>query len=291
MNMDVSIIVPVYNMEKYIVRCLHSLLNQITNCHYEVIVIDDGSVDQSVALIKQHFGNNPKLRLITQSNQGVSKARFSGIEASVGTYLAFVDSDDYVELDYVEKLYQAALINQADIVCCDYYNEFSHTKFKSMLKLKAQVLSNYEGLHHVLHDFKMRSYLWNKLYKKSLFAKIEIVHLKYFEDLSIMPQLFYYANQIVVIKDCLYHYVQRNGSAMHGNSELKLEHYVEALKVIKNFLQDQQIITEFATDYNFLCDKVILSLFIMLPKGKTIDKLKILRKYYQQINELKKGVK
>lgn len=289
--MQVSIIVPVYNMEKYVVRCLHSLLNQLTTCNYEVIVVDDGSIDQSVALIKQYFDNNPKLKVLKQSNQGVSLARYNGLKASKGDYIAFVDSDDYVEFDYVDKLYQSAILNQADIVCCDYYNEFNDIKFKSIFKLKAQVMSNLDGLRYVLHDFKVRSYLWNKLYKRSLFEKIEIVHLKYFEDLSIMPQLFYYANKIVVINDCLYHYLQRDGSAMHANSELKLAHYVKALQAIKQFLVKEDIINIFAKDYLFLCDKVSLSLFIMLPSGKLKDKLDSLNKYYLEIKQLKKGVK
>lgn len=117
---DVSVIVPVYNVEKYVEKCLMSLLAQDCNCSYEIIVVDDGSGDGSSAIVDRMAEGSDIIRIFRQPNSGVSAARNNGLLYARGKYVIFVDSDDHVEPNYISALYQAAEDNGAQIACCNY---------------------------------------------------------------------------------------------------------------------------------------------------------------------------
>ncbi len=263
----ISVIVPMYNLKKYIRRCLNSLIKQDIKVNYEIIVIDNGSSDGSGKLVEPYLIKYPFIKMITQENQGVSGARNTGLKHASGTYLVFVDGDDFVDKQYLSKMYDMMIRKQCDIVCCSYYNYFENSKkqMKSILVHQEEVLPSHIAMKQLLHDLTIRSYLWNKMFKRSLFEEGNIFFgtLNYFEDFELMPKLFYYASNIGFIHDSLYYYVQREGSAMHTNSYQKLEQYVIALKKIKAFLIEKKLFPKVENDFRFLCLKVALSIVMM----------------------------
>ena len=165
--MKVSIIVPVYNMEKRLNKCLDSIINQ-TYKNIEIIVINDGSKDNSLDIIKSY--HDDRIKIINQDNQGISVARNNGIKASSGDYLCFVDSDDYIETNMIDELVNKISIDKSDIVVCDYYM-FDETNKKVMNV-------GYDGLFggslydnpNMIRDIDYAP--WNKIYKKELFDGI-----------------------------------------------------------------------------------------------------------------------
>ena len=118
--MKVSIIVPVYNMEKRLNKCLDSLINQ-TYKNIEIIVVNDGSMDHSLDIIREYQAKDSRINVINQRNMGISEARNNGLAIATGDYLCFADSDDYVELDMIEELVNKITTDKSDIVVCDYY--------------------------------------------------------------------------------------------------------------------------------------------------------------------------
>ena len=121
----VSIIVPVYNCEKYIERCMDSLINQ-TLTDIEIIVIDDESKNATFEILKEYEKKDKRIKLLTKKNSGVSSSRNKGIELAIGKYIAFVDGDDWIDLDCVEKMYDVAEKNKTDITMCSYTREFKN---------------------------------------------------------------------------------------------------------------------------------------------------------------------
>lgn len=266
-EIEISVIVPMYNLKKYIRRCLNSLIKQSIKTSYEIIVINNGSTDGCEKLVQPYLKQYPFIKMISQENQGVSGARNTGLKHAKGKYIAFVDGDDFVTKDYLKRLYETIINTHSDISCCCYYNYFENSKkkIKSMMNHQEEVLSSTQAMKQLLHDLTIRSYLWNKMFKKSLFQQEEVCFgkLNYFEDFELMPKLFYHANKIAFISDHLYYYVQRDTSAMHTPSYEKLEQYVIALEQIKIFLINKNIFNEMKYDFMFLKLKVQATLLMM----------------------------
>lgn len=214
----ISVIVPVYNVEMFLDRCIESLLKQNYKDE-EIILVDDGSTDNSGMICERWAEKDSRIIVVHQENKGLSGARNTGISKAKGDYLAFVDSDDFVEPEYLEKMYQRIVENDADIVFCNYRftdekgketNDRFYSHFSS-----DRVLDGYD----VLMLFENKSYFtffdvcWNKLYKRKLFAAVEFPEgISRIEDISIMPYIYHKAKRICAIEDVLYNYVCREAS-------------------------------------------------------------------------------
>jgi len=204
----VSVIVPVYNMERYLNLCLSSLVHQTFN-DYEVIIINDGSTDTSLDIIKNYQKEYPNLiRFFSFENQGISKSRNYGIKVSRGKYIAFIDSDDYVDITFLEDMYNKIKKTDADICVCDYYtinekNEVVENKLDSFGE--DSILKNPQLL------WKINSAPWNKLFKKNLFKNFKYDNIKY-EDLLLISKLLCESNKIVKLDKCLNYYRIRENS-------------------------------------------------------------------------------
>ena len=205
--MKISVIIPVYNVEKYLRKCLDSLVNQ-TFKDFEVILVNDGSTDSSQSIIDEYKGKYPFIKSFTKENGGMSSARNLGLDNAVGEYIAFVDSDDYVEIFFLEKLYNRAIETESDVVICDYYglNEEEKRYFKC---------------HMLFSPEEKREYLlsppmvWNKLIKKSVMDKIRFKEGIFYEDLDICMRLLPLINKISFVDEPLYnYYIQHSGSIM-----------------------------------------------------------------------------
>lgn len=210
-----SIIVPVYNVEKYLDKCLASILRQ-TFKNFECIIIDDGSPDNSNAIIDKYVKLDQRFKVLHQKNMGVSAARNTGLDIAKGDYIIFVDSDDYIADDYLEKLALKIADTDADIVICGFIEAYKdHEKNKVFAVESIEVIKQ-----NILADI-WPSYPWNKCYKKYLFENIRFPVGKIFEDLLIIPELCLSAKTIVCIPDKLYYYNRQNVNSITATKNVK----------------------------------------------------------------------
>ena len=210
---QVSVIVPVYNMEKYIRKCVESLLQQIYD-DYEIIIVDDGSTDRSIEMIRDLLSDS-KIKLIQKQNEGTSQARKTGFEASQGKYIVFVDSDDWVEPDMLQKMKSAAVHYDADVVCICTRKEREDGTLIDELNLKeTSVFENIEERISAYHNGNaINPVLWNKLFERELLERIEFPKgLLIGEDYTMIVPIMECARRVVHIPYILYHYV------IHGNN-------------------------------------------------------------------------
>ena len=221
-----SIIVPVYNVEKYLDKCLASILEQTYN-DFECIIIDDGSPDNSNIIIDKYVKLDQRFKVIHQKNMGLSAARNAGLDIAKGDYIVFVDSDDYIANDYLEKFAAKIASTNAEIVVCGLTEVFKDYEKSIVFEDESTEVIK----QNILADV-WPSYAWNKCYKKSLFANIRFPVGKIFEDILIIPEVCLYARKIVCIPDKLYYYNRHNENSITANlsSEKMYNHFQGHLK-------------------------------------------------------------
>ena len=203
----VSVIIPVYNVEDFVVKCLDSVYEQSYE-NIEIIVVDDGSTDKSGELVDNFAKNKSNVMVIHQENKGLSAARNLGISKAKGEWIALVDSDDYVAKDFVKKMVEATEKDNVDIVVCGFNQEKPAEEILSGDEATIKLLTKQENLDVVA---------WNKLYKKELFVKNNIwypVGEKH-EDSLTTYKLLSVAEKVSYIADSLYFYVERKDSIMN----------------------------------------------------------------------------
>lgn len=240
-NPKVSLIIPVYNVEGYLEKALSSVERQ-TMENIEVIIVNDGSTDGSCKIIDKFCERNRNFVVINQENKGLSAARNVGLNASEGKYIAFMDSDDYIEPNFIECLYSAAVKNDADIVCCNFNYYFPEKNVKIYMPLTSipGTFSNTKALKKLILDFGVHYFAWNKLCKRSLFFEHNIrFYDMYFEDIATSPRLFYHADKIVLLGKALYNYTNRKSSILNTMNISKIQDFVRSLGVMRNFFENQ----------------------------------------------------
>lgn len=233
MSEKISVVVPVFNIEKYVERCTYSILNQ-TYANLEIIMVDDGSTDGSGKIIDQIAANDSRVKVIHKENGGVTSARMAGIKSATGEWIGFVDGDDEVEPDMFRHLLQNAITYQADISHCGYQMVFPDGRIDCYYNtgLLAQQ-DKTTALKEVLSGSKIEPGLWNKLFHKTLFHSLlhdnsMPMDIKINEDLLMNYFLFKEAKQTVYEDFCPYHYILRKGSAATSK---KCNHVTDPLRV------------------------------------------------------------
>ena len=224
---EISIIVPVYQVEKYLNECIDSILAQ-TFTDFELILVDDGSPDNCPALCDAAAKRDSRVRVIHKQNGGVSTARNAGLDAAQGNWIAFVDSDDTVEPEYLEKMHKAVLETGADFAICSSQciDETGKTLAGGEHRLLNEFLPQEEVLRRmVVSDFQVP---WNKLYRRKLLENLRYPENKAFEDTCLMPVIYARAASACGVWDFLYNYRIVTGSAMHRKTTLKTLDWVEA---------------------------------------------------------------
>lgn len=283
---EISVIVPAYNVEKYIERCLNSLINQDFTKDYEIIVINDGSTDSTPEIVEGIAKEHKNIRVYSQKNGGLSAARNTGLSHVRGKYVLFPDGDDFVERRYLSALYEAAERSGADITCCNYrnINADNTVGIGCIFRHRPGVFNSAEMLRSLLHDITIRSYVWNKMYRYKLFSENNITFPlgKHFEDVRTMPRLFYFSDKIAVIKDELYNYVQRKDSITGTMTPKKVFQYIGEYGGIREFLDEVNAFAQFAWSYRFLGIKIAFTVLPMLVGCKRRDKSLKLRKVCKQ---------
>lgn len=207
----VSIIIPVYNCEKYIKKCLESALGQ-TYKDIEIVVIDDGSKDKSLDVINRTVQGKTNVKVIHQENQGLSAAKNKGLENTTGDYVAFLDGDDYLGESYVEGLVNAAEQNNSDLVVCGYQKVNSNGEL-----LQKIVPGQYAPFQHEEWVYRITT-SWTRLYKKEIWRKHQIIFEvgAHGEDVPISLFFNKVCHNIVTIPAAEYYYVQHSESIMHN---------------------------------------------------------------------------
>ena len=207
----ISIIIPVYNVDKYLPKCLDSVISQ-TYKHLEIIIIDDGSTDNSGIICDEYALRDNRIIVIHQPNRGLSAARNSGLDIAKGVYVMFVDSDDYVEPSFCEKPLRIAIREQVDIVSFGYFKIGNKsTKVKTTNKPRTVQASEAIKLLITLDDV-IHGFVWNKLYKRALFEQIRFPVGRTFEDQGVNYLLFHSAKNIFISEESLYYYYRREKS-------------------------------------------------------------------------------
>ncbi len=259
-NPAISLIIPVYNVEKYLRKALTSVVNQSFK-DVEVIIVNDGSTDESLNIIKEFEKSYNNFIVINQPNKGLAEARNTGIRNAKGKYIAFMDSDDFIDCTFLETLYNMAEKNNADMAYCNHYLYYPLFKLNIYMPFttRAGVYDKEKALNKLIKDIMLHHYAWNKLYKKTLFEdnNIEFYDMC-FEDISTSPRLLYSSNKVVITNKSLYHYTKRVGSILNTMNASKINDYTRALGCIRNFLEGENDYKEYKISFLIASIRVII---------------------------------
>lgn len=214
----ISIVIPTYNAEKYIERCVDSICRQ-TYENLEIIIVDDGSGDGSKAVLQRLEQKDSRIRVIHQKNKGPASARNTGVQLAKGAYLLFVDSDDWISQDHVQHLYQILTETGSDIASSAFFISSGERPFPAVSHPAVQVDIRSEALKELLYSKKLNHSPWGKLYRKELFENIAYPEGYLYEDLFTTWRLFQKADMVAVSDAVTYCYFIRPESIVHGTLE------------------------------------------------------------------------
>lgn len=233
----ISVIVPVYNVEEYLHRCIDSILNQTYN-NIEIILIDDGSTDNSGKICDEYALKDTRIKVIHKENGGLSNARNAGLNSMTGKYVTFIDSDDYIDSKFIQTLFINLKKCNVDISCCN-MQRFKINKGIAQYQKKCneiEIFDNIEALNYIFYQKKIDSSVCNKLFKSNLFSGVFFPINRYFEDLAIIYKVILKAKKIVYININLYYYYQRKNSILHEANEKKINDILTNLNEINQYL-------------------------------------------------------
>ena len=285
MGEKISVIVPIYNVQQYLRRCIDSIINQ-TYENLEIILVDDGSLDNCGQICDDYAKKDTRIKVIHKKNGGLSDARNAGLEICTGDFIAFVDSDDWISYDMYEILLNSLYKYDADIAECKFYlvnNNKCIPKLNNR-NVEVNIYNTIESLKSLILLDDLNTIVWNKLYKKSVLENIQFEVGRINEDDFFTYLVFSQANKIVSLYKQLYYYVQNDTSIMGQRYSLKrldeLEAKFRRLKYIKRNYKSLEKISKL--DLLFSClysyQKLILNKNIQdLVKGR-----KIIKKYISE---------
>ena len=234
MNELISVIVPAYNVEGYLLRCVNSIVKQ-TYKNIEIILVDDGSTDKTPFMcdkIKEKFGDI--IRVIHKENGGLSSARNAGIEIASGNYLVFIDSDDWVARDFIEVLYNEIKMNDCEISIVNCYLTYSNGKKELMYPEYKMVMNRETFLHELFAQEKFGCMVCQKMYARKIFDKVRFPVGELYEDIGIALETFCLCNRIALNGTPKYFYFQRKSSIVNSEfSSKKMKLLTNIHKFIK----------------------------------------------------------
>ncbi len=219
----VSIIVPVYNIEEYISKCLDSLLVQ-TLKGIEIVLIDDGSTDLSGRICEEYALKDDRIKVLHKENEGISSARNAGLAIAKGKYIGFVDGDDWVKKDMFEYLYLTSITHDADISICGHFVIDGDIVEPILNNGDIKILNHFEALSAILLDDEIYSFAWDKLYKRELFKDLLYPIGRKFEDIAFTYLVFNRSKRVVLANVSKYFYVRRSGSTCLQKNPLNQLH-------------------------------------------------------------------
>lgn len=279
----VSIIVPVYNVEKYLDKCLNSLINQ-TLKDIEIIIVNDGSPDNSQAIIDKYKNKYSNIKAYTKKNEGLSSARNYGMKYAKGEYISFIDSDDYIEYNMYEKMYKKAKEHDFDIVTCDLTYIYEDKKVYCSSNIKKD-LFNKKEIKKIMTNIYPAA--WNKIYKRKLLqnTKINFKIGVWFEDVEFLYRLLPHINTIGTINESFVNYVQRKGN-ITSTFDKRLYHCIDNWNGIIDYYKESKLYNEYYKELEYNYVRYLYATFI-----KRAINYKDKTKYLSAVKEAKKNVK
>ncbi len=254
-NKLISIIVPIYKVEKYLHRCIDSICKQ-TYSNLEIILVDDGSPDNCGKICDEYAKKDERIKVIHKQNGGLSDARNYGLKIANGEYIGFVDSDDYIKEDMFETLYKLSEENKADISIVSFYEMIEDHLISVRKSGELQIMDKIEAIKEILIDTKIQSYAWNKLFKRELFNDIQFPVGKNFEDIATTLILFEKCNKVVRLEEPKYYYVRRNESIIGIRNVKTYNDYMDVILEKYLYLKDKYPEIEIYNAYNFIINMI-----------------------------------
>lgn len=289
MNELVTVIVPVYKVEKYLYKCVDSILAQ-TYTNLEIILVNDGSPDNCGDICDEYVLKDSRIKVIHKENGGLSSARNAAIDVMSGDFVTFIDSDDYVDSHYVEKLYNALKDNNADISICaeEYILETINSDLKSIGRpfeffSGLKVMTCEQAIIYCLQQELFEAAAWAKLYKSSLFDEVRYPEGYAYEDQGTTYKTFLKSNIIVFISDRLYFYLQRGGSILHSNTNSKK--YWDGMEMIER--QCSEICEIFPNIKNIACIRKIAMYFHVFIGAIQVNDPKLMELCWERLIALR----
>lgn len=250
----ISVIIPVYNVEKYLRRCLESIINQ-TYMNLEIIIVNDGSLDSSLQICKEYQSVDKRIIIIDKVNEGVSVARNTGINAASGKYIAFVDPDDWIEFNMYQNMYNTIEKHKCNIAFCNYYKDSKYSSSIKLLNIKKDVLGkldiineligNMIGIEDILPRYRyVMGCVWRCLYLKEF---LDNNNLRFTPGITIMEDLIFniealiYTDKVCIDQGIYYHYVKNKKSVLHSYNEKMWQDQIMVYNILEKLLKDADL--------------------------------------------------
>ena len=244
MNDLITIVVPIYNVEKYIDNCIQTIINQ-TYKKLQIILVDDGSTDNCPKICDKYKAQDDRIEVIHKKNGGLSDARNAGIEKAKGKFVCFIDSDDFISYEYIEKLYKLIIKNNADISVSNFkrVQEFNEEYLKEEKeKSTEEIYNGKQMIENIYHKklYVQSTVAWNKMYKTDLFKEIKFPYGKLHEDEFTTYKLYYNCKKIVMTSEILYYYRYVPDSIMNKKFNKKRLDGIKALEERLEFFKEKK---------------------------------------------------
>lgn len=238
MNSLISVVVPIYNVEGYLERCVESIINQ-TYKNLEIILVDDGSPDKCPEMCDEFARQDSRIKVVHKKNGGLSDARNAGMAVASGEYISFIDSDDYVSPDFYETLYNVMISEKGDIAECSVVKFYEDDKFDEYTDdLKVSNYDTVDGLSALIAENPFHQHVWNKLYKSDLVLDVQFAVGKLNEDEFWTYQIFGRAGKVTKVNKTMYYYFQRNSSIMGEGYNLRRLDALEAKSERQKYIEE-----------------------------------------------------
>lgn len=280
----ISVIIPVYNIEEYLPKCLQSIEEQSVFQDLEIILIDDGSKDDSGKICDAFATKHNNVIVTHKKNGGVSSARNAGIESATGEYISFVDGDDYLDSNHFSEMLDDIKKTKSDLIIHDYYVEYNKSLYKYRQNNLEKNFNQNEALKEILSGGIIGNNLFDKVFKRELIKDIRFnSSIRIGEDLLFIYQFLEKTNKIKCRTIATYHYIQRSGSAMNSNFSEKFFDIIEVSQIIENSIKkNHPDLTNYA------------QALTIYSKYKTLErayKTKTYNKFNKRLEILKKEIK
>lgn len=269
----ISVVVPVWNVEEYIEKCLNSIVNQ-TLKDIEIIVVNDGSPDNSQKIIDKFVKEHPKkIKSYIKANGGQGSARNYGLKKSKGEYIAFVDSDDWIDSTMLEEMYETASLENSDIVICDMIEHYPNKDI-------------YHDCTNLTYKFDKAPSVCNRLFKKSLINNVEFISGIWYEDLNFTTKILMSTDKISTISKSFYHYYYRPNSTMNNNNSVKNLDIIASVNDIINYAKKNNFYDNNKSELEFLIINHILVTSIMrVAKHNSKDKNSVIKRMIEYCHQ------
>lgn len=244
MNSLVSVIIPVYNVEQYIDRCLETIVSQ-TYTNLEIILVDDGSMDSCPQKCDEWAKKDNRIKVTHKKNAGVGCARNTGLDIALGDYITFVDPDDYLSIDAIETMIKRITDDQSDLVIAQFMKVYSDSppRLSAYTWMHDTVISKDEAMGMIGSKKQpIPVYLWSKLYRKQVFSGIRFNSLNCGEDVYILPHVIDQCKKISLTDDVVYFYFQRDTSIVHSKTKSQVLDSMSASLHVARFLLEHDFV-------------------------------------------------